>query len=60
MADVRVVDYDSSMAATTSQRLNLEWIERWFTVERADEEILGDPETHVLKGGGLILMAVDR
>ncbi len=58
MAGVRVVDYEPKWRDDFA-RLNLEWIERWFEVEKADEEILGDPETHVLKGGGEILMAVD-
>ena len=41
-------------------RLNLEWLERWFTVEPGDREVLGDPEAHILAGGGRILFAVDR
>jgi putative acetyltransferase len=40
-------------------RLNIEWLERWFTVEPVDREVLGDPETHVLASGGRILFAVD-
>ena len=59
MADVRVVDYAPRWRDDFA-RLNFEWIERWFTVEKTDEDILGDPETHVLKSGGLILMAVDN
>jgi hypothetical protein len=39
--------------------LNLEWLERWFTVEPIDREVLGDPETHILAGGGHVLFAVD-
>ena len=41
-------------------RLNLEWLERWFSVERVDREVLGDPELHVLAGGGCVLFAVDE
>jgi len=40
-------------------RLNIEWLERWFTVEPIDREVLGDPETHILDGGGHVLFAVD-
>ncbi len=58
MAAVRVVEYGPQWRDDFA-RLNLEWIERWFTVEKADEEILGDPDTNVLKSGGAILMAVD-
>ena len=40
-------------------RLNLEWLRRWFVVEPVDEEVLGDPEAHILAGGGRILFALD-
>ena len=39
--------------------LNLEWLQRWFTVEPIDREVLGDPETHILAGGGHVLFAID-
>src|SRR5690606_42135604 len=39
-------------------RLNLEWLRRWFVVEPFDEEVLGDPEKHILDGGGRILFAL--
>lgn len=39
-------------------RLNLEWLERWFTVEPIDREVLADPETHILAGGGRVLFAI--
>ncbi|WP_407352825.1 GNAT family N-acetyltransferase [Luteimonas sp. R10] len=40
-------------------RLNLEWLQRWFTVEAVDREVLGDPESHILAAGGRILFALD-
>ena len=40
-------------------RLNIEWLERWFVVEPIDREVLGDPQTHLLAGGGRILFAID-
>lgn len=57
MADVRVVDYEPRWQSEFA-RLNFEWVQRYFTVEKVDEEVLGDPDTHVLRDGGLILMAV--
>ena len=42
--------------ATAFRTLNEEWIERYFTLEPRDTEILGDPETTILRKGGLIFM----
>ena len=55
---IEIVDYDPRWRADFA-RLNLEWLERWFTVEPIDREVLGDPDTHLLAGGGRILFAVD-
>lgn len=55
---VRIVDFDPRWRADFA-RLNIEWLERWFAVEPVDREVLGDPETHLLAGGGRILFAVD-
>lgn len=41
-------------------RLNLEWLRRWFTVEPIDEQVLNDPETHLLADGGRVLFAIGR
>lgn len=55
---VRIVDYHPRWREDFA-RLNIEWLERWFVVEPIDREVLGDPETHLLAGGGRILFAVD-
>ena len=55
---VRVADFEPRWRDDFA-RLNIEWLERWFIVEPADREVLGDPETHILAGGGRILFAVD-
>lgn len=39
--------------------INLEWIERFFSVEDKDREVLGDPHKYILEPGGAILLAVD-
>ena len=55
---IRVVDYDPRWRADFA-RLNIEWLERWFFVEPIDREVLSDPETHILAGGGRVLFAID-
>ena len=47
--NIEIVDYDPRWRADFA-RLNLEWLERWFTVEPIDREVLGDPDTHLLAG----------
>jgi putative acetyltransferase len=58
MAPIRIVDY-SPRWRDDFARLNIEWLERWFVVEAIDREVLSDPETHILDGGGRVLFAVD-
>lgn len=55
---IRIVPYDPRWRADFA-RLNLEWLQRWFTVEPVDREVLGDPERHILADGGQVLFAVD-
>jgi putative acetyltransferase len=55
---VSIVDY-SERWRDDFARLNLEWLERWFTVEPIDREVLGDPQTHIIAGGGHVLFAID-
>ena len=57
-ASVRIVGFDPRWRGDFA-RLNLEWLRRWFVVEPFDEEVLGDPETHLLAGGGHVLFALD-
>lgn len=40
------------------ERLNLEWIQRYFWVEPDDHRVLGDPKRHILAHGGEILFAI--
>jgi putative acetyltransferase len=58
VADVRVVDFEPRWRDDFA-RLNIEWLERWFTVEPVDREVLGEPENYILASGGRILFAVD-
>lgn len=54
---IRIAGFDPRWRADFA-RLNLEWLRRWFVVEPFDEEVLGDPERHILADGGRILFAV--
>jgi len=58
-ASFRIVDYAPRWRGDFA-RLNIEWLERWFTVEPIDREVLGDPETHILAPGGHVLFAIDE
>jgi putative acetyltransferase len=57
-AYVRIADYHPRWRADFA-RLNTEWLERWFVIEPIDREVLSDPESHILAGGGKVLFAVD-
>jgi GNAT superfamily N-acetyltransferase len=39
------------------EKLNRDWIEKYFWMEPIDEQVLQHPETHILNNGGAILMA---
>lgn len=39
------------------EQLNREWIEQHFVMEPVDTAVLMDPDTHIIKPGGCILMA---
>jgi len=58
-ASVRIVDYAPRWREDFA-RLNIEWLERWFAVEPIDRQVLGDPETHILRPGGHVLFAIDE
>lgn len=54
----RIVDYDARYG-DAFERLNREWLEKYFLVEPIDKIVLADPEASVLKGGGAIMYALD-
>jgi len=53
----KIVSYAPEWAADFA-RLNYEWIEKYFSVEPHDRDILDDPQTWVIEPGGQIFMAV--
>lgn len=57
MANVEIVDFSDEWAEDFAT-LNYEWIEKYFSVEKHDREILDDPQTNVIDPGGHIFMAI--
>lgn len=55
--EIRIVPYEHGYRKAF-YTLNKLWIDRYFEMEPRDEQILGDPETHILNPGGHILVAL--
>lgn len=53
---VEIIDYEAQYAPDF-KRLNVEWLERYFYVEALDDQVLSDPQTSILDGGGQIFLA---
>ncbi len=58
MSGIEVVPFRREYAGDF-RRLNLEWIERLFTVEAADLKVLDSPESAIIAPGGMIFLALD-
>jgi GNAT superfamily N-acetyltransferase len=58
MCDViEIVEYNSAYAKAWHD-LNLAWISEIYVVEEEDRAVLTNPETHILKNGGTIIIAL--
>lgn len=57
MANVEIVEFSDEWAEDFAS-LNYDWIEKYFTVEQHDREILDDPQQFVIDPGGQIFMAI--
>jgi putative acetyltransferase len=55
--EFEIVDYSARYGAAF-EKLNLEWLEKYFHVEPIDRENLRDPEGTILGHGGAILYAL--
>ena len=51
-----IIEYEGKYYADF-RRLNLEWLEKYNLAETHDLEILDDPQTTILDGGGVIYLA---
>jgi len=56
-AEVVIRPYRSEWAAHF-ERINAEWLERYFAIEPVDRAMLADPQRYVLDAGGAILFAL--
>ncbi len=56
MSEVTIIDYISAHQPDF-ERLNKDWIEKYFWMEPIDFEVLSKPEEHIILAGGFIFMA---
>ena len=54
--DIEILSWQPSYAGDF-ERLNIEWLERYFYVEPVDRSILADPENSIISHGGEVLFA---
>lgn len=59
-SELDIRELHSGDDASSFRSLNEEWIERYFRLEEKDREVLGDPETTILKRGGRIFLAWNK
>ena len=57
MDEFEIVSFDEAFAADFA-RLNYEWIDRYFRVEKHDREMLDDPASYIIDQGGEIFFAI--
>lgn len=57
MPNVEIVEFSDEWAHDFAS-LNYEWIEKYFSVEKHDREILDNPREFVIQPGGQIFMAI--
>ncbi len=55
--EIEIVEFSGRWASAFAA-LNYEWIEKYFSVENHDREILDHPQKFVIEPGGQIFMAV--
>jgi N-acetylglutamate synthase-like GNAT family acetyltransferase len=56
LREVQILDYTPAHQPSF-EKLNREWIEKYFWMEPVDFEVLQSPDEHIIKPGGSILMA---
>jgi len=53
---IEIIPFEPKYSADF-KNLNLDWLNKYFRVEPHDDEVLGDPEKHIIKPGGYIFFA---
>ena len=56
LREIQIRDYTPAHQPSF-ERLNREWIEKYFWMEPVDFDVLQSPEEHIIKQGGSIIMA---
>jgi N-acetylglutamate synthase-like GNAT family acetyltransferase len=56
MENLRILEYEPALQPWF-EKLNRDWIEKYFTMESIDEEVVKHPEEKIIKSGGAILFA---
>lgn len=54
--DIEIIPYREELAPAFRE-LNEAWLKKYFYIEPKDEEVLGDPQTHIIEKGGHIFFA---
>ncbi len=57
--DLKIIDYRPEHQPWF-EKLNREWIERYFRMEEVDNQVLCHPELHIIGPGGTVLIALWR
>ena len=57
--EVEIVDYSADYG-DAFERLNSEWLDKYFRIEPIDREVLSNPQTSIIDHGGVILYQVTR
>lgn len=60
MESIKTINFDASNDAhrLAFKKINYEWIEKYFKVEKSDSDSLENPEKYFLTTGGAIIFAV--
>ena len=53
---IKIIPFQAAYAADF-KNLNLDWLNKYFRVEPHDDEVLGDPEKHIIQPGGTVFFA---
>lgn len=54
--EIEIIPFDPEYTKNF-KALNIAWLQKYFYVEAMDEQILGDPEKHIINPGGHIFFA---
>jgi len=57
LGDVKIVSYQKKYKMDF-KKLNIEWLEKYFTVEPTDKKFINSPEEEIIKKGGEIFFAL--